>query len=160
MKPLLITTLLAVSAPVASANDIVDFHRKIHRVHQSVARIFDAHRYVHRSAHRAIFHRRHQDHHVYTRRVWVPVRYEVTRRRVFIPGTFRRVWSAAHYETRRDHHGHSYRVLVHRGHWDTIRTNGRYEWRRERVRRGGYYKTIETGHRSERHRDRHQRNRR
>ena len=53
MKPLLITTLLAVSAPVASANDIVDFHRKIVRVHRSVARVFDAHRDVHRSAHRA-----------------------------------------------------------------------------------------------------------
>ena len=50
MKPLLITTLLAVSAPVASANDIVDFHRKIVRVHRSVARVFDAHRDVHRSA--------------------------------------------------------------------------------------------------------------
>ncbi len=158
MKPLLIATLLAVSAPVASANDIFDFHRKIFRAHRKVHKtIFRAHRDVHRTVHRKVFHPRRR---IYTRRVWVPVRYEIVRRRVHVHGTTRRVWSPAHYEIRYDHHGYSYRVLVHRGHWDTIRTNDHYEWRSVRVRRGGYYKTIATGHRSERHRDRHQRNRR
>ncbi len=160
MKPLLITTLLAVSAPVASANDIVDFHKKIFRAHKKVARkIVEAHRDVHRSVHRTILPRTHRHRHA-TRRVWVPARYEVVRRRVFIPGTIRRVWHPARYETRYDDCGYSRRVLVRRGHWDTVRTRGHYEFRRERVRRAGYYRTVDVRRDDRRDRDRNRRNRR
>jgi len=131
MKPLLITALLAVSAPAASANDFVDFHKKIFNAHRRIARaIFHTHRDVHRAAHWRIR----------ARRVWVPVRYEIVRRQVYIPGTTERVWRPARYGTRYDNCGYSYRVLVSRGYWDVIRTPGRYVWRAERVRRGGYYR--------------------
>ena len=154
MKPLLITTLLAVLAPVASANDIVDFFKARRKVHQT---IFKAHRDVHRTVHRKVFH---PGRRIHTRRIWVPVRYEIVRRRVHIHGTTRTVWSPARYEIRYDHHGYSHRVLVSRGHWHTIRTNDHYEWRSERVRRGGYYRTVDAGHRhGDRGRDRHRRHR-
>ena len=87
------------------------------------------------------------------------MRYEVVRRRVFIPGTVRRVWHPARYETRTNDCGYSYRVLVRRGHWDTVRTRGHYEFRRERVRRGGFYRTIDVTPRHDR-RDRDRENRR
>ena len=153
MKPLLITSMLAFAAPVASANDFVDFHKKLFRVHRDVHRTIHK-AVVHPSVHVTVGHR-HRDRHGARRRnhrVWVPVRYETVRRRVYVPGRFERVWHPAEYESRRDRCGYRYRVLVSRGHYDTVRTNGRYEWRRERVRRGGYYRTVDSPHHNRRHR--------
>jgi hypothetical protein len=155
MKALLITSLFAVAAPAADASDLSELfkahanvHKAIVKAHVDVARAILTPRVVvrHTPADRRIRER------VVTRRVWVPVRYEVVRRKVFVPGSVRRVWHPAQYRIRYDACGRPYRVLVRAAHWDEIRENGHYEWREERVRRGGYYETINE---TPRHRDRH-----
>ena len=103
MKPLLITSLLSVMAPVASANDFIDFHKKLFKAH------VDVHRTVHRTLHPRVeirTPRRAPRRPVQVcRKVWVPVRYEIVRSRVFVPGRVERVWHPAEYGVRHNRRG-------------------------------------------------------
>lgn len=72
-------------------------------------------------------------------RVWVPGRYEVVLRRVWVPGGVRRVYEEPRYELRADSCGNSIRVLVRHGGWRTTHVPGRYETKRVRVWRPGHW---------------------
>jgi len=150
MKPLLLTTLIALAAPAADAGGLhFDFRHKGKRVHIG---IHDRHgRRAHRDNHRRPIVRRHYDCH----RVWVPGHHDTVRRRVWVPGRVERVYQPAVYQTRYDRCGYETRVLVRRGYWTSRGTPGRYEVRVERVRNGGYFKRVcnTPGHHHAGHRD-------
>ncbi|MFQ5695462.1 MAG: hypothetical protein ACE5HB_05690, partial [Terriglobia bacterium] len=59
--------------------------------------------------------------------------------REWVPGYRTRVWYPERYETRYDHHGRRYRVIISRGYYGWHVVRGHYETRYERVRQGGYY---------------------
>lgn len=143
MKPLMLTALLAFAAPAADAGDVsIDFGFRKHgkSVRIQVNRRDDRH-----------FDRRRRGH---VHRVWVPVRYETVRTRVWVPAQVRRVYVPALYRTRYDRCGNAYRILVRSGYWTHRFVAGHYETRVKRVRHGGYYEVVP--HRSSHgHRHRH-----
>lgn len=72
-------------------------------------------------------------------RVWIAGRYEVVHRKVWVPGYSERIWIEPIYEETCDAYGNASSILVRAGHYKTIRHPGRYEVRREKVWRPGYW---------------------
>ena len=150
MKPLMLTALLAFAAPSADAGDVsIDLG---FRHHGKRVRIKFGKRdtEVQRRGRDRIQRRRRRSH---AHRVWVPVRYETVRTRVWVRRQHRRQYVPAVYRTRYDRCGYAYRVLVRNGYWTHRHIPGHFEFRVKRVRRGGYYEVA--GHRPQRHRQRH-----
>jgi hypothetical protein len=132
MKALMITSMLALAAPVASAGDLqFDFgfgrtgrHSKIrvnvgyrddHRGHDQRRVHRDVHRHVHRDVHRDRGH------------------WETVARRVWIPGHYDVVHRPAAYGYRYDACGARVRYVVRPACTERIWCRGRYETRHERV---------------------------
>ncbi len=79
-----------------------------------------------------------------TRRVWVPGRYELVQKRVWIPGAMRQVWMPARYETHYDHCGQPYSVLISPGRYECITDPGHWEYRDERGWRDPHWEVRPT----------------
>jgi len=72
-------------------------------------------------------------------RFWVPGRYEVVPRNVWIPGYSERVWVEPVYDFGCDRYGNEVRVLVRAGYYRTHQRPGYYEVQRSRVWRPGHW---------------------
>ncbi|MHC4959072.1 MAG: hypothetical protein ACYTGN_11930 [Planctomycetota bacterium] len=154
MKPLLLTTMLAFAAPAAEAGDVsFSFGFGRHGKHFQV-RVDDRKPHARSHVHKPKVHR-HRAPRAHTRRVWVPVRYETVREKVWVPGYHRRVWVPAVYHTHVDRCGHTYRHLVKRGYHTKTFVRGHFEFRSKRVKHGGHYETVSV--KRPRHRQKHHR---
>ena len=71
--------------------------------------------------------------------VWIPGRYEVVLRHVWVRGESRRFWDEPRYELRADACGNSIRVLVRQGAWHEAWHPGRHETRRVRIWRPAHW---------------------
>ena len=138
MKPLIITSLIALTAPQAAAGGwhfnfgIKDGktrvgieYRKHHR-DRDYERTARRHRRTHEPVERC-----HRD--------WVEGRYETETYRVWVRGARRRVWHPAKYGFRYDRHGHHVRFVVRAGHYDFVESPGHYETRSRRTWNPGHY---------------------
>ena len=72
-------------------------------------------------------------------RVWIPGRYEVVPRNVWIPGYSERIWVEPIYDLSCDRYGNEVRVLVRAGYYRTHQRPGHYEYQRTRVWRPGHW---------------------
>ena len=77
------------------------------------------------------------------RKVWVPGRYEVQMRKVWVEGHNRKVWVEPVYETRFDACGRPFRVLIAEGHYRLVREPGCYQNRRVKVWRPGFWRVTQ-----------------
>jgi hypothetical protein len=67
------------------------------------------------------------------RKVWVPGRYELVQRNVWVPGATRRELVPARFETRYDLCGQPYTVQVQAAYYRTVQDPGCWQLRSERV---------------------------
>ena len=74
------------------------------------------------------------------RSVWIPGRYEIRERRVWVDGGFDRVWVEPEFGLRLDDCGLEVRFLLRRGYWKNGRRPGHYELRREKVWVPGHWR--------------------
>lgn len=72
--------------------------------------------------------------------VWVPGRYELVPRRVWVPACSERVWVDPVYDVRCDVFGNQVRVLVREGFWRIIQHPGHFETRNEQVWVSGHWR--------------------
>lgn len=76
-------------------------------------------------------------------RQYVPGHYETQYQTVLAePARIERRWVPAVEETRRDHHGRLYSVIVREGYWTEYRLPARYETRVVQVWVPGYYQEV------------------
>ena len=163
LKPILLSSLIAIVAPAAEAGDW-SFGLSFHKDRRPSIRIrYDGHRSHHDRDHR-VYRDRHVD---ICRDVWVRGRFERVRREVVIPARYERRFHPAEYKmVRRGHHGRRVRVLVRAAHHDRVLvSHRRVETRYERQWVPGFYRTVcsDTHHRHGRRshdRRRHRRGRR
>jgi hypothetical protein len=67
------------------------------------------------------------------RKIWVPGRYELVERSVWVPGATRQELVPACYETRYDFCGRPYTVMVRAAYYRTVQDPGCWQQRSERV---------------------------
>jgi hypothetical protein len=72
-------------------------------------------------------------------RVWVPGHYDTVVKKVWVTGSFQRVWQPARFGWRRDHCGHRVRVLLRPAGYVMVQTAGHWENVTERVWVPGRY---------------------
>ena len=134
LKPILLTSLIAIAAPAAQAGDW-SFGLSFHKDRKPSIRI----RYDNRRGHDR------RDHRVdICREVWVPGRFERVRREVVIPARYERRFRPAEFKmVHRGHHGRRVRVLVRAAHHDRVLvSHRRVEIRYERQWVPGYFRTV------------------
>mgnify|MGYP006908238283 CR=1 FL=1 len=140
MRPIAITALLALCAPMASAGDF-DFKFDFRDLREAL-------REGRRNRDRGHRHERHERHdhghrhdecETYCTRHWVPARWVTVERRVWVPGYYETVYRPAEYEWRYDRCGYRTRVLVRPACYEQVHVPGRWEVRCERQLVPGHY---------------------
>jgi hypothetical protein len=73
-------------------------------------------------------------------KVWVPAHTGLVAKKVWVPGATEQVWVAPVYETRYDHCGKPYTVLVCAGYWKSVHKPGCYVTQHVPVHYPGHWK--------------------
>ncbi len=70
---------------------------------------------------------------------WVPGHYEVRCEQVWVPGACQQIWHEPIYECRTTYSGHTYKVLVQDGWWETRQAPGHHQMVERKVWVPGYW---------------------